>query len=229
MILYGSSLSPFVRKVLVFAAEKGIALELKGMGLQSDDPDFRSASPFGKMPAFRDPDAEGGDFAISDSSAIIAYLDALRPEPNLIPTEARARARCIWFEEFADGQVMECGRRLFFNRVVAPLFMGREGDLAAADAAEREMLPPLLDYLETQVPASNYLVEDRFTLADIAVASPFLNVIHHLDIAIDPARYPKTIRYLEHIHARPTFALWLEKEQRLMADARARLSMPAAS
>jgi glutathione S-transferase len=30
MILYGSSLSPFVRKVLAFAAEKGIEVELKG-------------------------------------------------------------------------------------------------------------------------------------------------------------------------------------------------------
>ena len=29
MILYGSSLSPFVRKVLAFAAEKGIELEAR--------------------------------------------------------------------------------------------------------------------------------------------------------------------------------------------------------
>ena len=29
MIVYGSSLSPFVRKVLAFAAEKGIEVELK--------------------------------------------------------------------------------------------------------------------------------------------------------------------------------------------------------
>ena len=85
MIVYGSSLSPFVRKVVAFAAEKGIELELKPVAPGSQDPDFREASPFGKMPGFRD-----GDFAISDSSAIVAYLDAIRPEPNLIPTEPRA-------------------------------------------------------------------------------------------------------------------------------------------
>ena len=33
MIVYGSSLSPFVRKVLAFGAEKGIELELKPTGL----------------------------------------------------------------------------------------------------------------------------------------------------------------------------------------------------
>ena len=215
MLLYGSSLSPFVRKVLVFAAEKGIELPVKGLVVGSEDPEFRAASPFGKMPALRD-----GDFTVADSSAIVAYLDALHPEPNLIPTKPKARARCVWFEEFADTIVMECGRRIFFNRIVSPMFLGREGDLQAADRAEREQLPPLLDYLEGQVSESLFLVEDRFTLADIAVASPFLNVIHHLEIAIDPTRYPRLTAYLQTILARPSFSHWLQKEQRLFARVR---------
>ena len=77
MIVYGSSLSPYVRKVLVFAAEKGVEVEVKPVGIGSDDAEFKAASPFGKIPALRD-----GDFAVSDSSAIIAYLDALHPEPT---------------------------------------------------------------------------------------------------------------------------------------------------
>ena len=32
MILYGSSLSPYVRKVLAYAGEKGIELDLKPTG-----------------------------------------------------------------------------------------------------------------------------------------------------------------------------------------------------
>jgi glutathione S-transferase len=221
MIVYGSSLSPYVRKVLVFAAEKGVEVEVKPVGIGSDDAEFKAASPFGKIPALRD-----GDFAVSDSSAIIAYLDALHPDPNLIPTGPRARARCVWFEEFADTLVMDCGRKMFFNRVVAPMFLGREGDLQAADLAEREQLPPLIDYLEGQVPDSLFLVEDRFTLADIAVASPFMNVVHHLEIAIDPAHYPRVTAYLKAMFARPSFALWLDKEQKLFAKVRA--AMPAA-
>ena len=93
MILYGSPLSPFVRKVLAYAAEKGIELDLQAAGMGGGPPEFKLASPFGKMPGFKD-----GDFLISDSTAIITYLEALRPEPNLIPTEPRARARTIWFE-----------------------------------------------------------------------------------------------------------------------------------
>ena len=68
-----------------------------------------------------------------------------------------------------------CGAKMFFNRVVAPRFLGREGDLSAAETAERDELPPLLDYLEGVIPASGYLVGDRLTLADISVAGPFAN------------------------------------------------------
>jgi glutathione S-transferase len=41
---------------------------------------------------------------------------------------------------------------MFFNRIVAPVFLKRPGDLAAADAAEREELPRVLDYIESVAP-----------------------------------------------------------------------------
>ena len=197
MIVYGSSLSPFVRKVLAFAAEKGIEVELKAIGLANREPDFLEASPFGKMPALRDPGAgeDGGDFCVADSSAIVAYMEAVKPEPNLIPTEPKARARTIWFDEYADTILFACGGKMFFNRLVAPRFLGRPGDEAVAAQAECEELPPLLDYLERTIPESGFLVEDRLTLADVAVASPFAN-FRHIDVVIDPKRYPRITRYV---------------------------------
>ncbi|MEA3030289.1 MAG: glutathione S-transferase [Sphingomonadales bacterium] len=206
MIVYGSSLSPFVRKVLAFGAEKGIDLELKPSGLGNKDPEFLAASPFGKMPGLRD-----GDFGISDSSAIVAYLEAVKPEPNLIPTEPKARARTIWFDEYSDTILFACGGKMFFNRIVAPRFLGQPGDEEIAAKAECDELPPLLDYLETVIPESGFLVEDRLTLADISVASPFAN-LRHLDFAIDESRHPKVKAYVAAILARPSFAPWIEAE-----------------
>jgi len=206
MIVYGSSLSPFVRKVLAFAAEKGIELEVKPTGLGNKDPEFLEASPFGKMPGLRD-----GDFGISDSSAIVAYLEAVQPEPNLIPTEPRARARTIWFDEYADTILFACGGKMFFNRIVAPRFLGQPGDEEIAAKAECEELPPLLDYLERVIPESGYLVEDRLTLADIAVASPFAN-LQHLNVAIDAERYPKLTEYVSRMLDRPSFKDWVARE-----------------
>lgn len=207
MILYGSTLSPFVRKVMAFAGEKGIEIELQATGFPNPAPGFCEASPFRKMPALVD-----GDFCLPDSSAIIHYLEAKQPEPALIPAEPRARGRTIWFDEFADTILFGCGQKVFFNRVVAPRFLGRPGDEAVAEAALRDEWPPILDYLETVVPeGEGYLVGDRLTLADIAVAGPFAN-FRHLGIETDPERHPKTAAYVERILDRPSFRPWIERE-----------------
>ena len=213
MILYGSSLSPFVRKVLAFASEKGIELELRptGDGPGQPGPDFLAASPLRKMPALVD-----GGFRLADSSAIIQYLEALIPEPNLIPTEPRARGRTIWFEEYGDTILMACGGKIFFNRVVAPRFLGRAGDESVAEAAEREEFPPILAYLESEIPESGFLVEDRLTLADLAIASPMAN-LPYMGMRIDEAQYPRLARYVQSILARPSFAPWLERETAMLA------------
>jgi glutathione S-transferase len=212
MILYGSSLSPFVRKVLAYAGEKGIDLELQPTGFPKPSPEYLEASPFGKMPAFRD-----GDYSLADSSAIIHYLEAKFPEPALIPADPNLRGKTIWFEEFGDTMVCACGAKMFFNRVVAPRFLGRPGDDAVADAAERDELPPILDYLEKVVPdAGSFLVGNAITLADIAVASPFAN-LSHLGVHIDPERYRRTVGYLDSILSRPSFSHWVEREKAFLA------------
>lgn len=217
MIVYGSTLSPFVRKVMAFAHEKGLTPELIQAGMGRGGPEFVEASPFGKMPAFRDPGGDGGkDFCISDSSAIVQYLEAKYPEPNLIPAEPADRARSIWYDEFADTIVMKAGAAIFFNRIVMPKFMKQAGDLAAADAAERDEVPRLLDYLEGVVPKSGFLVADRLTLADIAVASPFVNFAH-AGVPIDRERWPKATAYLDAILARPSFAAMVAQEQAMLA------------
>jgi len=211
MIVYGSTLSPYVRKCMVFGAEKGLELQLKFAGPGSPDPEFRAVSPFGKMPGFRD-----GDFTISDSTAIVTYLEAKYPEPNLIPLEAQARARTIWFDEMADTLMMAAGSVIFGNRFVKPRVMQLPCDHVAADQAENEQLPPILDYLERTIPDSGFLVEDRFTLADIAVASP-LATLGCIGVCVDPARYPRTAAYVDAIHARPSFAAILERDRAQVA------------
>jgi glutathione S-transferase len=207
MIVYGSSLSPFVRKVLAYAGEKGIEIEVRPTAPGDPDPDFRAASPFGKMPALRD-----GDYALADSSAIIHYLEAKFPEPALIPADPQLKGETIWYEEFADTILVSCGAKIFFNLIVAPRFLGRAGDAEAARQAELNDLPPILDYLERVVPdEGEYLVGDRLTLADIAIAGPFAN-FRHTKTNVDPKRYPRTVAYVDRILARPSFAAWVERE-----------------
>jgi glutathione S-transferase len=212
MIIYGSSLSPYVRKVLAFAGEKGIEVELQPTGFPNHSPEYLEASPFRKMPALRD-----GDFTLPDSSAIIHYMEAKKQEPALIPADPRLRGKTVWFEEFADTILVACGAKIFFNRIVLPRFMGKPGDEEAAREAELNDLPPVLDYLERVVPdESGYLVGDALTLADIAVASPFAN-FRHTQTKVCPEKYPRTVAYVDRILARPSLARWVERETAMLA------------
>ena len=207
MILYGSTLSPFVRKAAAFATEKGVEFELKPRGIGDPDPDFCAASPFRKMPALQD-----GDFRLADSSAICHYIEAKHPDPRLIPSEPKARGTVIWFDEFADTILFGCGQKIFFNRVVAPRFLARPGDEAVAEAALRDELPPILDYLEKVAPEEGgFLVADSLTLADISVASPFAN-FGHLGIELDAGKYPRTKRYVQRVLDRPSFKPFVDRE-----------------
>ncbi len=213
MILFGSSFSPFVRKVMVAAAEKGIALSVQNVRIGDPNPDFRRASPFGKMPALVD-----GDFSVSDSTAIVTYLEGRFPATPLLPADPAARARAIWFEEFADTMMSTIVFKCFFNRIVGPLFMKQPGNEDMAVEGETKDLPPLLAYLESVVPAPDgFLVGDSLSIADISVASMFVN-FDHARCAVDRSAYPKTYAWVAAMHTRPSFAGIIATEKKIIAS-----------
>jgi glutathione S-transferase len=208
MILLGASVSPFVRKVLVVAAEKGIKLENRPINpTTSNDPQFLSASPFRKIPALVD-----GDFSLADSTAIVAYLEALNPRPAVYPTAPRERARAIWFEEMADTILFPAGQKIFFNRVVAPKFLNRAGDLTAAQDAQTALLPPVYAYLESVTPTEGFLVGGTLSIADIAIACMLVNMTY-CSAAPDAAQHPKLAAFLARMMARPGFAAALASDR----------------
>ena len=215
MIIHGSRPSPFVRKVIVFAAEKGIEVEVQAAGFGRGGEGYLKGSPFGKIPALED-----GDFLLCDSTAIITYMDALRPGTEMIPAEPKARARTIWYEEFGDTVAQPVGAKIFFNRAVARR-LKREPDLVAADRAEAEELPGLYAYLEGVLPDASdgkggWLVDDRFTLADLAAGCPLINIGYVSD-ALDAARWPKVAAWLSQVKARPSVAAAMELEAPMIA------------
>ncbi len=210
MILFGSSVSPFVRKVLMFAAEKGIALESRPMSPHSTDPQFVAASPFGKIPALQD-----GDYTLADSTAIISYLEAKFPAKPLIPAEAKARGKAVWFEEYADTVMFPVGSVIFINRVVLPKMRKVQGDLAKAEEVEANQVPQLFSYLESVLPAQGFLVGDSLSIGDIAVTCMLINN-DHSGIRIDAAKYPKLSAYFARMAARPSVSGLIAAERQML-------------
>ena len=199
MILYGTSVSPFVRKALVALNEKGVAFDHKPVAFHADDPGFKAASPTGKIPALDD-----DGFLLADSTALLQYIEAKHPSPALIPTEAKARGRAAWFDKYGDTELFPVLIIPFVERFLKPKLMQQEGDEARAQNTIAEKFPPLLDYLESQI-TGDYLVGDAFSIADISVATVF----HNLRLAkyeVDAGRWPKLAAWVTKTLNRPSFA-----------------------
>ena len=203
----GVNLSPFVRKARVALAEKGIPYDLVPVFPQATDEDFRKISPIGKVPAFRD-----GDKGFSDSSIICLYLEKKHPNPPLYPADPYEYARALWFEEYADTALVNVvGPKIFFEKIVAPRFFNREANLESVEKAVKEDLPPLFDYLESQL-TGDYLAGNQLSVGDIAVCSMLVNLFH-AGYGIDPQKYPKLARYVARIHERPSFKNCIDEEK----------------
>jgi glutathione S-transferase len=204
----GVNASPFVRKVRVFLAEKNVPYDLEPVLPFNVSAEFKRISPLGKVPAFRD-----GKVELCDSSVICAYLERVYPKPALYPSDPYEYARALWFEEYGDsGIVNVAGPKIFLERIVAPVFFNRPTNTAVVDKAINEELPPLFDYLESQLTGADTIVGRTFSIGDIGVATHFVN-LRHAGVHVDGGRWPKLKKYIDTVHARPSFRALIEEEE----------------
>ncbi|MED5387311.1 MAG: glutathione S-transferase family protein [Pseudomonadota bacterium] len=204
--LYGAALSPFVRKTRVVLALKGVDYETVHVDPTNIPEGYEKISPMKRIPALE----VDGQY-LADSAAICAYLEKAYPEPALYPTDAMELGRMIWFQRYVDYDLaMRCTFAVFRNRVVMRL-VGKECDEEKVQHALETTIPPLFTYLDQELEGREYLVGDRMTLADIALASQMVN-FKHAGEQIDPARYPNLAGHIERMHALEPFAKTIEKE-----------------
>lgn len=201
MKLYGATPSPFFRKVRVVLEEKGLSYETENLVPIPKTPALLAMSPLGKIPLLRD-----GDLVVPDSSVICAYLEKKFPSPAVYPAEPADFARALFLEEYADTRMGEVLGGIFFERFVKPnVLHGAPDEARVAELIARD-LPPVLDYLESQVPADRDSVLARFSIADAALGA-HLGSLTFAGVAIDSARWPRTQRYYSTLLKRPSFAI----------------------
>ena len=148
------------------------------------DDRFSALSPLRRVPVLAD-----DRVTLADSSVICQYLEDRYPFPRLYPEDVADRARARWLEEYADsrmGDVFIWG--LFDQAVIGPAVWGKPRDLEAIARIAREEIPPVLDYLESQVPREGFLF-GAFGIADIAIAV-FLRNAAFARYRVDPQRWP---------------------------------------
>jgi glutathione S-transferase len=219
-MVYGSTISPFVRKVRVVLAEKGLEYKLDPVNPFAPPPEFLVISPLKRIPAFRDTDLPEPNH-LSDSSVICDYLEHKFPKPPLYPNDPFQRARALWYEEYADSILASTlGPGLFFERVVKKILKGQT-DETVCQATLTQKLPPLFDYLEKELGDREYLAGGAFSIADISVCTMLVN-FEHAGETIDPSRWPKLAAYVARIHARASFRAFIDEERPYIERVRAR-------
>lgn len=215
--VYGASLSPYVRKVRIALAEKGLAYEQVQVDPFRPPADFATLSPFKRIPALRD-----GDKTMADSGVICTYLEAQYPDKPLTYSDPWLKSQVQWFEKFGDyelGPVATYG--VFRNRVVMKL-LGKPCDEEQVAKCMNQKLPPLLDYMESHLESRlqsgtapvSFMVGDRFTLADIAIAAHFINLSLGGE-QLDGSRWPRCHGWLQLVLGRPTVAPLVEQDHAL--------------
>ena len=206
LTVIGSFVSPYVRKVLACMNLKGLDYEVDPITPFFGNDEFERLSPLRRIPVLID-----GDFSVSDSSAICAYLDEVYSGHPLFPADPKDRARARWLEEYADtrlGDVFIWG--LFYQKVVRPLVWDEPTDEPRVEKSLNEDIPDALDYLEGELPAGGFLFGD-IGVADISMASFFRNGAY-AGFSVDAERWPRTSAFVERTLAHPCIASLLPFE-----------------
>ena len=203
--IHGVHGSPFVRKVYIALAIKGIDYEKVAQMPFARDADYQKLNPLGKIPTLED-----GDLVLCDSKVICQYLEDRYPDAPLYPKAPADLGRARWYEELGGNELSEMGAGIFFQRFMRPMAFKQDPDEELVDKIINKRLPPMLDYLEGQVPGEAFLFGD-FMMADLSLVSPFINAAY-AGYEVDAATWPGFAAYIGRVRAQPAVAAVLAEE-----------------
>nr|WP_067290392.1 glutathione S-transferase family protein [Marinobacterium profundum] len=212
LTVYGAPLSPFVRKLCLCLAEKGLSYELEVV-LPFDQPSwFLELNPLGRIPAIKD-----GDFALADSGVICQYLEDQYPDlTSLLGKTAEQSAKVRWLEKYADYELSPLTTFAVFQQRILNPSKGLPCDENLVQAVLNEKLPLHFDYLEQTLGSAQYFVGDSLSLADLAFACQVVNMEHGGE-CLNEQRWPNLAALYARIKARPTMQALLPREQKILA------------
>ncbi|CAD5109465.1 glutathione S-transferase family protein [Zestomonas carbonaria] len=212
LVVYGVPLSPFVRKLRLCLAEKGLEYQLEIVMPGERSEEFLALSPLGRIPAFRD-----GDLCLADSSVICQYLEDKHPGlPALYGRDASQRAKVRWLEKYADYELAPLATFTVFRNRIVKATLGQACDEPAVQAALQDKLPHHLDYLERTLGQAEYFVGDDLSMADLSIATQLINLEHGGE-RLDARRWPALAAHYERIKARDSVQAVLPGELKVLA------------
>jgi glutathione S-transferase len=197
--LYSSRFAPSPRRVRMYAAEKGIALEIVEVDIAAggtQSADYLSINPLGELPTLELDDGSH----LSESLAICRWLESGHPEPPLFGRSPRERAGIdAWID------------RLMFHLYVPLTHVFRHShsfwatrlqQIPAWAEAQRAAVLAEFAALDTALAGHDYVAGRDFSMADI-VAFTSIDFAKPSNLRLTGAQ-PNLQRWHAAINGRPS-------------------------
>jgi glutathione S-transferase len=162
-----------------------------------DDSDFLNVSSKGAVPVLV---LENGE-RLTETAAVLQYIADLRPESGLAPRPGDPdRYRLQEWLSFVGTEIHKA--------FLFPTFWYKDD---ASKASARERIGQTVSVASAHLANRDYLVGDRFTVADAHLGWALLLLGH---AGVDLKQWPSLIAYRDRIHARPQVkaAIGIEKQ-----------------
>jgi maleylpyruvate isomerase len=180
-------------RVRIALAMKGLAYEsafvhLSRAGGQQNTTDFRSKNPLGQIPVLEIHDGHGqSPVFLTQSLAIIEYLDERFPEPPLLPKDLLARARVRELAESINAGIQP------FQNLTTTNFLSEVAPELDKQRWFEKFIAGGLAVLEgrAQALAGRFLVGDEVSIADVLLV-PQLYAARRLGLPFES--YPTLLR-----------------------------------
>ncbi len=200
MLLYQFRMGTNPRRVIIYLAEKGIDVpryEIDYANGEHRSPEYLKINPAGRAPTLL---LESG-LAITDSAAIVEYLEELQPERPMIGSDPATRAHVRAVERLGADLVGR-GQLWLWNATSA--FTGKEPS-PSAEAAERmyRYVAEVLDALEATIGDQAFLAGDAPTIADFTSFAIFQTARERFDRPLG-GDHPRLDAWYKRFRARPS-------------------------
>ena len=200
MQIYGS-FGPNPRALRMFLAEKGVTIptkELDILGAENRRAPYTEKNPGGQLPALELDDGT----VIGETVAIFEYLEEQSPRPSLIGTNAKERAEARMWQRRIEQRITENLYNGFRFAEGLGLFKDRMRCSPEAAPWLKQVANDNLHWLDKLLGSRQYIVPDRFTMADIILFCA-LDFGASVGQAV-PSDTPKVKGWFDRVSARPS-------------------------
>jgi glutathione S-transferase len=199
MILHDLRTGMHPRRVRIFMAEKGVAIdrrEVDAAGSANARPDFLRLNPLGKLPVLELDDGS----AIAESLAICRYLEAMQPLPPLMGRTSQASAHIEMWTLRMDHELSQPIALAFVHS--SDFYRGRVEQVPEVASWARGRALQTMTWLDGELAGRNHIAGEDYTLADIvAQCACVLGKAVGLRIAPEMTHLS---RWFAQVSARPT-------------------------